>query len=39
MASSSALWVLGGARLISSASTSWAKIGPAWKWKAPLSRW
>ena len=31
MASSSALWVLGVARLISSASTRCAKIGPGWK--------
>ena len=34
MASSSALWVLGVARLISSARTRWAKIGPGWKRRA-----
>ena len=33
--SSSADWVLGEARLISSASTTDAKIGPGWNSKAP----
>jgi len=35
IASSSALWVFGVARFISSASTQWAKMGPGWK----LKRW
>ena len=34
IASSSADWVLGVARLISSARTRLAKIGPGWNWKA-----
>ena len=38
MASSSALCALGEARLISSASTSCAKIGPRWKRNLPVSR-
>ena len=38
MASSSALWAFGVARLTSSASTSWAKTGPGWKRKVPWSR-
>src|SRR5574337_47210 len=38
IASSRALWVLGVARLISSASSSCAKTGPGWKRNAPLSR-
>ena len=33
--SSSADWVFGEARLISSASTIEAKIGPWWNWKLP----
>ncbi len=36
MTSSSADWVLGDARLISSASTIVWKIGPGWKSKVPL---
>jgi len=35
MTSSSADWVFGDARLISSASTMFAKIGPAWKSNSP----
>ena len=38
MASSSALWVLGLARLISSASSTWENIGPGWKTKASFAR-
>ena len=38
MTSSSADWVFGEARLISSASTIVAKIGPLWKVNCPL-RW
>ncbi len=37
IASSKALWLFGVARLISSASTSSAKIGPGWKTNCPLS--
>ncbi|MCY1225667.1 hypothetical protein D9M72_378700 [compost metagenome] len=37
MASSNALWLLGVARLISSASTSSANTGPGWKTNWPLS--
>jgi hypothetical protein len=36
MASRSALWVLGVARLISSASTTWANTGPFWNSKRRL---
>ena len=38
MASSSAAWVFGGVRLISSASSSWVKTGPGRKTISPL-RW
>src|SRR3989339_636517 len=38
IASSRALWVLGVARLISSARTRWAKIGPGWKRNSPVPR-
>ncbi len=38
IASSSALWVLGLARLITSASSTWAKTGPGWKTKVWLLR-
>ena len=36
MTSKSADWVLGEARLISSASTIEAKIGPLWKFHSPV---
>ena len=38
IASSNAAWVFGGARLISSPSRTWVKIGPGWKRSSPL-RW
>ena len=39
IASSRPDWVLGVARLISSASSTWVKIGPGWNTKASCSRW
>ena len=36
MTSSSADWVLGLARLTSSARTTWANTGPAWKTQSPV---
>ena len=39
MASRSALWTFAGARLISSARTRLAKIGPRWGLKSPVFGW
>ena len=36
MTSSNADWVLGLARLTSSARTTWANTGPAWKIQSPV---